>query len=355
MIKKIIIGCLLLTSPLVVAKQDYKDMTKSQIKEAKEIYNEKIVEELKASELYDTYQKALSGNTDEQLKLGIAYFNNNGLKRNNEEAEKWLKLAEKDHIVEVNTIFKKLYGTKKFKDFYSMQKETNAIKNLANQNNVYMMIELAERYRRGYGTKHSYKKHLYWSFKANDYKEERSDYILSNKNKINTSKKSNIENNVENPKIKEVFTMTQIYPLVKEYSTNKYKEEINHQKEIIKEISEGEYNIAKVYYHGTGKKKNMKLAYQYFKESAEHGNRQSQYELARILTEKTFNNYTSNPMKEAFDLFTAIKDNGSKISNAVVYWQLSKMYYYGNGVEKDLEKAKELKDEAALNGFEKSY
>lgn len=355
MLKKIIIGCLLFSTTYTIAKPNYKGMTRQQAIEAKAEYEQGLLDELKASKYYDTYLVTqldkLAKNENNlsipsaQFILGEAYYTGNGLVKNKYESEKWLELAQKAGNLDANKLLYKLYTNENDQKFFDYRKAYKAELNLAKANDLDMMVELAETYRVGRGTKQSYKKHLYWSNKIANYKPTKVDTILE-KTKIIT------------PTINETESINNLNDLnEKRTSILKYEEDTKkalekERNEMNLKIAMGNYNIAKVYYHGLGKAKNMKLAYQNFQKAATLGHLQSQYELARVLTEKTFDQYTMTPMEEAYKWYSVVLENAPlEITRAVTKYQLSKLYANGTGVEMDLQKAAQLKEEAAKGGF----
>jgi TPR repeat protein len=111
---------------------------------------------------------------------------------------------------------------------------------------------------------------------------------------------------------------------------------------------EANFELGKIYYITTYKKKDLDLSFTYFKKAADYEHLKSKYNLAIIYSQKNFKDHS---FKKAYELFLALAKQGQPNAQFMVGMYLIE----GLGVDKDYDLARKWLEEAYFkNKYEKA-
>lgn len=131
-----------------------------------------------------------------------------------------------------------------------------------------------------------------------------------------------------------------------------YTKAINSKKdfaEAIQGLSEAEFDLGELYRTGTeGALKDVKIAFEYHKTSANHGLAKAMCSLGIFYSEGEGIKRTADNKKEAFEWFKKAEKAG--YAGRRLHYALGRCYHHGDGVQKDLDEAFRYYHLAAVAG-----
>lgn len=120
-------------------------------------------------------------------------------------------------------------------------------------------------------------------------------------------------------------------------------------------ISNAQYYLADAFFHGRGVQKNLEQALSLFQKVADNqndvwGKKESRQKLPQVQYELGESDYEKENYKKAVEWYQISALQG----NADAQFKLAQCYYYGKGVKKDRDKARDLLRQAAGQGHEQA-